>query len=334
MPPKVTVLLPVFNRERLVGDAIQSVLEQDFQDFELLAVDDGSTDRTAEVLEAWTHRDPRVVVVTSPTNQGLAAALNLGLSRARGAYVARIDSDDLMMPGHLAAEVVVLDAHPEVVVVSCPMRVVDFAGNSIGTWRNDEPHEVTAFLLNFANVVGGGQVMFRRKEVLEAGAFRVDFTLCEDYELWVRLLRRGRVEMLPFPGIVYRQHDSQMSRVDGGRVKRPFWMRIMRSSLEPYLGRPVRDEEIDALITVWRRDGALGMARIADAVMREAFARFRDEIPDRVLHARARRRIARQWYLAARNFVRRGHPLEAINYLARAASWRILGRNKAAARES
>src|ERR1700747_2101614 len=93
--PKVTVLVPVFNRESLVDQTIRSVLEQDFDDFELLMVDDGSTDGTPGVLENWKKRDARVVVITSPTNQGIAAALNLGLAHARGEYVARLDSDDL-----------------------------------------------------------------------------------------------------------------------------------------------------------------------------------------------------------------------------------------------
>src|SRR5207248_5300997 len=78
--PKVTVLMPVFNREQLVDDAIRSVTEQDFGDFELLVVDDGSTDGTPGVLAAWKKRDPRVVVITSPTNQGIPLALNLGLA--------------------------------------------------------------------------------------------------------------------------------------------------------------------------------------------------------------------------------------------------------------
>ena len=143
--------MPVFNRERFVDAAIRSVLEQDFDDFELLLVDDGSTDGTPEILAAWTQRDPRVVVVTSPTNQGLPGALNLGLAHARGRYVARLDSDDFMMPRRLAAQAAVLDARPEVVLVSCAYDIVDMAGNHLRTWKGDEPHEVVVFLLHFFN---------------------------------------------------------------------------------------------------------------------------------------------------------------------------------------
>lgn len=323
MSPRVTVLMPVFNREDLVEDAIRSVLEHGFDDFELLLVDDGSTDRTAEVLEAWRQRDARVVVVTSPANVGIARALNLGLAHARGKYVARLDSDDLMMPGHLAAQVAVLDAQPNVVLVSCAYDIADLAGNHLGTWKRDEPHEVTVFLLHFFNVVGGGgQVMFRLAEVLEEGGYAPEYPASEDYDLWVRLLRRGRIETLPFVGMTKRTHGNQAWK-QWAAAKRANWTAIMRSSLDPYLRRAVRDDEIAALITLWRRDGEIGMAGIADAVMREAFARFRSENPDGVLQACAQRRIAWQWYSAARNFARRGHPLESMKYLARAARWLV-----------
>jgi glycosyltransferase involved in cell wall biosynthesis len=329
--PKVTVLIPVFNRERFVEEAIRSVLEQDFEDFELLLVDDGSTDHTPQVLHEWRQRDSRVVVVTSPTNQGIPGALNLGLAHARGKYVARLDSDDLMMPRRLAAQAAVLDARPEVVLVSCAYDIEDEAGTHLRTWKGDEPHEVTVFLLHFFNAVGGGgQVMFRLAEVLEEGGYAPQYPSSEDYDLWVRLLRRGRIETLPFVGMTKRTHPSQSHRRYAD-VKRANWTGIMRSSLEPYLRRALRDDEVAALLTVWRTDGRLGMAATADRVMREAFARFRSEVPDRALQRCARRKIALQWYITARNFVSLRHPLEAMKYLAHAGSWLITPRAAATA---
>ena len=323
MNPKITVLVPVFNREHFVDEAIRSVIEQDFDDLELLLVDDGSTDRTPEVLEMWKKRDARVVVVTSAANRGIPAALNLGLAHARGKYVARLDSDDFMMPRRLAGQTAVLDAHPEVVLVSCAYDIVDVEGNRLGTWKGDEPSEVTAFLLHFFNAVGGGgQVMFRLAEVLEEGGYALNYPSSEDYDLWVRLLRRGRIETLPFVGMTKRTHKNQSPSQYPG-IRRANWTGIMRSSLEPYLQRALRDDEIAALITVWRADGRLRVAGIADDVMREAFARFRDENPDRSLQACARRRIAWQWYLTARILLSGSHPLEAMKYFARAARWRV-----------
>lgn len=328
MKPKVTVLVPVFNRERFIDEAIRSVVEQDFADFELLLVDDGSTDGTAAVLESWKRRDSRIVVVTSAANQGIPAALNLGLAHARGDYVARLDSDDLMKPRRLAAQVAVLGARPDVALVSCAYDVVDLDGNHLRTWKDDGPHEVTAFLLNFVNVVGGGgQVMFRRDEVRAEGGFAVEYPSTEDYDLWVRLARRGRIETLPFVGMTKRTHGGQVLK--HGPMKIAHWTGIMRVSLQPYLERTLREEEIAALITVWRHDRKLGRGRVADDVMREAFARFRREVPDAALQARARRRIAGQWAIAGRHLAARGHPLEALRYLARAPRWLIGPRRNA-----
>ena len=116
-----------------------------------------------------------------------------------------------------------------------------------------------------------------------------------------------------------------------GHVKRAAWTGIMRSALERYLRRAVHDDEIAALITVWRFDGNSGMATRADEVMREAFSRFRNEVPDRAMQACARRRIALQWYRGARIFARRGHPIEAMKYLGHAARWVFTPRTSATA---
>jgi glycosyltransferase involved in cell wall biosynthesis len=320
--PAVTVLIPVFNRERFVDDAIRSVVGQDFDDLELLVVDDGSTDGTPAVLQAWRQRYPRVEVVTSPINQGITQALNLGHAHARGRSVARHDSDDLMTPHRPARPAAVLDARPDVALVSSAYDIVDVDGRELATWTG-EPAEVTAFLLNFFNVVGGGgQVMFRLADVRDEGGFACDYPSTEDYDLWVRLSRRGRIETLPLVGMTKRTHaDQSLKRY--ASVKHAHWTAIMRSALAPYLRRPVRDDEIAALITLWRHDDGAGSCRIADRVMREALTRFQLDTPDPALQQRARRRIARQWYLAARILLSRKHPLAAITHLAYAARWRI-----------
>src|SRR5258708_9091408 len=199
MTPRITVLMPVFNRERFVDEAIQSVVAQEFADFELLIVDDGSTDRTPELLRAWAQRDARIVVVTSPQNQGIPAALNRGLRHARAPYVARLDSDDIMMPGRLAEQAAVLDRDPEVVLVSCAHETMDSEGKYLGTWYGDEPHEVVTYLLNFYNIVGGGgQVMFRPPEPPAECRYAPQSPSSEDSDLWVPLRRRGHFLTPPF----------------------------------------------------------------------------------------------------------------------------------------
>jgi len=321
MSPRVTVLMPVFNRERFVDEAIRSVIEQDFADFELLIVDDGSVDRTPAILRTWAQRDARIVVITSPENQGIPAALNSGLRYARAPYVARLDSDDIMMPRRLSAQADVLDSEPEVVLVSSAYETMDSEGNYLATWHGDEPHEVVTFLLNFYNIVGGGgQVMFRCAEVVAEGGYACEYPSSEDYDLWVRLLRRGRILTLPLIGMRQRDHDAR-SAVQFGSLKRANWTAIMGQSLGRYLGRPIGDEEIAALITLWRLDGRTGMAQAAQRTMAEAFTRFRSEHSNPELRRCVRNRAARQWMDAARVFASAGHPAEATRFVARAAWW-------------
>lgn len=321
--PRVTVLMPAYNRERFVDEAIRSVVDQDFSDFELLLVDDGSTDETPAILRDWAARDARLRVVTLPSNQGIPAALNAGLAAASAPYIARLDSDDLMMPGRLAAQAAVLDAQQDVILVSCAYELMDAGGRTFATWRGDEPHDVVVFLLNFYNIVGGGgQVMFRRDEVRALGGYDATFPSSEDYELWSRMLRRGRIVTLPLVGMRQRDHGARSLAKYAG-IKHANWTKIMRGSLTRWLGRAVSDAEIAALITVWRHDGVLGQASLADGVMREAFARFRGEGADV-----ARRRIVKQWSEGAARWAKKGKHLEALHYRWRAFKWSFAGSSR------
>ena len=312
---KVTVLLPVHNRERFVGEAIESVLGEGFDDFELLLVDDGSTDRTAEILREYAAKDERIRIVTSETNEGIPRALNRGLNQARGESIARLDSDDLMMPGRLAAQVEVLDTQRDVVLVSAAYDIIDEHGAHLGRFDETLPSEVIRYLLGFTNIIGGGgQVMFRN----DGTRYSTEFPSSEDYEMWVRLSQRGRIVNLPLIGMKKRQHEND-SLKQYGKSKRANWTAIMRRALPPILNRVPSDEEIDALITIWRHDGKRGAGPVADRVMREVLAHFRREHPG--LTKTFRKRIAKQWLQAARRARWSGDNVEALRRLVRSARW-------------
>jgi glycosyltransferase involved in cell wall biosynthesis len=162
--PSLTVLTTVFNAERYLGQTIESILTQDFTDFEYLIVDDGSTDGTAEILRQWAARDPRIVIERIPQNGGIAKALNRGLALARGRYVGRQDADDLCVGQRLGAQVALLDREPDVVLVSANVRTVDEHGRWIGNSNVENPPALFPYLLNFSNAAAGAgsQGMFRR----------------------------------------------------------------------------------------------------------------------------------------------------------------------------
>jgi glycosyltransferase involved in cell wall biosynthesis len=211
--PKVSVAMPVYNCERYVAQAVESILAQTFTDFEFLIVDDGSTDASRAILESYAARDPRIQLV-SRSNTGLLVALNEMLPRARGEYVARMDSDDLALPQRFERQVRYLDEHPECVLVGSRVIVIDPDGDPLTVMRSPLTHEE----IDRGFMMGGGQLMyhpsviFRRQAVLELGGYRPEFDLVEDGDLFLRLAEIGRIVNLAEPLLKYRDHFSKIGR--------------------------------------------------------------------------------------------------------------------------
>ena len=322
--PRVTVLTAVYNGERYLDEAVASVLGQDYHDFEFVLVDDGSTDRSPEILASWAARDARIVVHTLPANLGLPAALNAGLAIARGEYVARHDADDVFLSGRMAAQVAVLDAKPEVVMVNTYIELIDARGRRIATEGRPTPSAAAAYLLNFSNAVSGhGQVMFRRDAVRELGGYDRDFFLSEDYELWTRLARVGEIAMLPRIGMRHRVHDRSVSSQWKSRQHRRS-RDVSRATLSAFLGRPITDDEERALSAVWRVTGEGGYAGEADRLLREAYALFAPSASWRLARY-VRWAKAERFTQAAVTLMRRGAVAEGTLHFARALRWSCTG---------
>ncbi|EJN00871.1 glycosyltransferase [Herbaspirillum sp. YR522] len=207
----VTVLLPVYNGAADVVQAVRSILAQSFGEFELLIINDGSKDNSAELLA--TLSDPRIRVVHQE-NMGLAATLNRGLQLANGRYIARQDQDDLSHPQRLEKQLAYMEAHPDCILL----------GSAADIWIQDQPtdrvhqhptdHATLSFDLLFNNPFVHSSVMLRRDRVLAAGGYSTDRERQppEDYELWSRLARAGQVANLPERLLVYREVPQSMSR--------------------------------------------------------------------------------------------------------------------------
>jgi glycosyltransferase involved in cell wall biosynthesis len=317
--------MPVYDGEQFVDEAIASVLEQDFTDFEFVIVDDGSKDTTPAILQRWAERDPRIVVVRAPKNAGIAASLNRGLAVARGRYVARQDADDLCLRNRLRRQVELLDAEPDVVLVSAGYHLIDSSGRSLGTELRTEPPEVVAYLLHFSNAIGGhGQVMFRRDVVIAAGGYCEDFELAEDYDLWTRLSRLGRIVLLPIIGMKHRLHDQRASVLWTERQRRHS-LSISRRMMRGLLQREITREEEEAVSSVWVQEGQTGVAALAQSVLREAYGRYLETQPRGVHRRRVRFATARRWVLASATLARRRQIIDAFRHLGYALRWHPLG---------
>ncbi len=204
--PKVTVLMPVYNNELYVYEAVSSILNQTFGDFELLIVDDGSTDASASVIEAF--QDPRIRLVRSEMNEGLVAALNKGLALAEGEYIARMDSDDIALPERLEKQVALLDQRADIGLCGTQLKLMNA---DIWFSHPTEPEQIRCKLL-FNCCINHPTVMFRRELMLANGLWYDAFAKhAEDYELWTRMAQLMRLANLDEPLLLYRMHEEQVT---------------------------------------------------------------------------------------------------------------------------
>lgn len=208
--PRVSIVLPVFNAESYLGEAVESLLAQSLADFELIAIDDGSTDGSGRILEGFAVRDSRVLLV-SRENRGLTATLNEGVLRATAAYVAIMNADDVALPQRLEKQSQFLDNHPRVAAVgSQTLFLADCAIAAPTTRLPKSPAAIRAFLKR-ACAFSHPSMMFRRQAVLNAGLYRHQIAPAEDYDLWLRLSERHDLANLPDVLLQYRLHAEQMT---------------------------------------------------------------------------------------------------------------------------
>jgi glycosyltransferase involved in cell wall biosynthesis len=198
--PRVSIILPTWNRAVALGGAIESVVAQSFREWELLVLDDGSTDATPDIVRAWETRDPRVHYIRNETNLGIQKTLNRGLQLARGRYGARIDDDDAWSDREkLARQVEFLDAHPDHVLVGTGVVVVDEHGAPLTRYLLPETDSAIRGRLLMKNCFVHSTVLFRTGAVRSLGGYSEEqrHRHVEDYELWLRLGAIGKLANLP-----------------------------------------------------------------------------------------------------------------------------------------
>jgi GT2 family glycosyltransferase len=225
-PPRVSMVMAVLNGERFVAQAVTSVLAQDYRDFELIIIDDGSTDATRDIVSSF--HDPRIVLLANPANLGLAASLNRGIDAARGELVARQDADDLSAQSRLARQVEFMDAHPDVALLGTAHRKIDEAGRVVGESAVHTDHAMIAWSLHFFCPFVHSSVMFRRHVVDEVGAYDPTFSYSMDFEYWLRIATRYRVASLPEQLVQLRYHGESMTSTFGERTREGHRLRVRK----------------------------------------------------------------------------------------------------------
>lgn len=209
---QVTILLPVRNGKRYLPQTLSSLAHQSFARFELIAVDDGSADGSAEILHDWAAMDPRIRVVQAK-GSGLVSALNEGLTLASFELIARADADDLYHPDRLQLQFDHMQLHPEEVLLGARTIKIDSEGRKLFYEYQALTHDeiVQGLIAGYGGVVPHPVVMFRKSAVLSVGGYRTEALHCEDLDLWLRLADLGRLANLPNHLIRYRVHPASVS---------------------------------------------------------------------------------------------------------------------------
>ena len=210
-PPVISVIMAVYNSERFLRQAVDSILNQTFTDFEFLILDDGSTDRSPKILQDYASQDPRIVL-TCRGNRGLTHSLNELICQARGEFIARMDGDDISLSDRLTHQVEFLRQHPDVVCVGGANDWIDEVGRLLITRIEPlEDSEIQACMLRGRTCINHPSALMRRSAVLQVGGYDEAFLSAQDLDLWLKLGEVGKLANLKEIVLQYRQHTHSIS---------------------------------------------------------------------------------------------------------------------------
>ena len=221
---KVSVVIPVHNGEKYLAQAIESVLTQTYQDLELLVVDDGSTDGSAEIARAFAVKDRRVRLISQP-NGGVVAAGNRGLKEARYEWVARLDADDVFLPEKIERQVSFIRQNPDVKIVGTLAWFISAEGGRLGLVGTEGPFSREEFhrILQDDDPVFfvHSSTLMHRSTVLSIGGYREQFVLAEDVDLWIRMAGAGHLMLkVDEPLLLYRLHGASLTMTRNAEQRR------------------------------------------------------------------------------------------------------------------
>jgi hypothetical protein len=234
--PAVSVLMAVRNGAAYLDESLASLATQSFEDLEIVVVDNGSTDGTAEIIRDWARREPRLRAFRLD-HRGVSASRNLAAAKARAPLLAQLDSDDLALPHRLAVQVATMNARPLLALLGSAAELIDARGRRIGSLRHPLGDAALRAFLREGNGFVHSSMMMRRDAFLAAGGYRAGLGRAEDFDLWLRMAGLGEMANLAEPLVRYRMHDLSTSA--GGPVRQAIAIGCVGAAREARrLGRP------------------------------------------------------------------------------------------------
>lgn len=209
--PLVSILMGVHNGEKYLAASITSILLQTFKDFEFIIVDDGSTDSSAKIIDAFAGKDSRIRPVHQE-NKGLTRTLNIAAKLARGSYLARQDADDISLPKRLEQQVKYSKKHPDVKIVGTSNYMLDDRGKVINRFLRPGSTELIKKYMPFGNQLCHGSVLIEKEFFDQINGYDEDYKVAQDYELWLRTLSKGyEINNLRWPLYMWRIHSGSIA---------------------------------------------------------------------------------------------------------------------------
>ena len=210
---KVSIIMPVYNCEKYVGEAIESVLAQSFKDFEFIIIDDGSDDNTSQIIEEYDKTDNRIRILRNEQNLGVVKSLNIGLRQSVGEYIARIDADDIWLPEKLEKQIIYLEKNGDIGMLATSKLNIDADGKIRERDKYPETYSYKDIRDNILkrNLFCHSSVIFSNNVLKKVGYYDETFINSEDYEYWMRVISATKVEMLEEPLVYYRISTDAIS---------------------------------------------------------------------------------------------------------------------------
>lgn len=244
---EVSVVMPVFNGERFLAESIESILNQTYQDFDFIIVDDGSTDRSLSIISSYGSQDSRITFFTNSENKGISYSTNLGISHVQSPYIALMDQDDICFPHRFEKQVEFLSLHPDISVLGANSVVVHKDGSA----RNRKTIVTSPGLIRwgllFTNQIQNPTVMMRSDIFSDASIRYEDYAPSQDYQLWLKICDKYQFSNLAEPLIYRRLHDQNATnRIEQGET--PSRITIRKEYIERTMKYKISDHTVASLL--------------------------------------------------------------------------------------
>jgi glycosyltransferase involved in cell wall biosynthesis len=240
MKPKISVVMAVYNEANFLCDAIESILNQTFRDFEFIIVDDASSDSTLEILNRYAENDIRIRIICNESNLGLAGALNKAINLAKGEWIARMDGDDISLLNRFEKQITFLEQNKDIDVLSTGLKCITPEGEVVALRQIPEKHNTLIWRTPLASPAYHGTVMMRASKLREVGGYKINYLL-EDVELWSRLIQTARFASIPDYLYLYRRTHEEYNNVFSVRMQSTY--EIAQSFVSTIVGYSVSMRE-------------------------------------------------------------------------------------------